>query len=316
MPDSKPTVAIVVPCYNEEEMLPITSRAMEALLSSLINKNKISQESFIYFIDDGSRDETWALIESLSQEQHHIRGIKLARNFGHQGALLAGLMHVREEITISIDADLQDDINVIEEMIDAYTDEQCEVVYGVRKERTTDTFFKRFTAEGFYKLMKIMGVDIVFNHADYRLLSQKALSFFREFEERNLFIRGIVPLIGLKSKSVYYDRKEREAGESKYPLKKMLAFAFDGITSFSTVPLRLVTWLGFLVFIGSIFLSLWVVVVKFVFGSAIPGWASTVLPIYLISGVQILSIGIIGEYLGKIYKEVKKRPRFLIEKTI
>lgn len=310
------TLAIIVPCYNEEEVLYKSASKLVEKLKLLIKNSKISKDSYIYFVDDGSKDRTWEIIEELSKKELHIKGIKLSRNFGHQGALLAGLLSVKEDITISIDADLQDDINVIEEMVDAYNNESCDVVYGVRKERKTDTPFKRISAETFYKFMKLMGVDIVFNHADYRLLSRKALDFLSQFEERNLFLRGIIPQIGLKSKLVFYDRLEREAGESKYPLKKMISFALDGITSFSILPLRLISWLGFFVFLVSLILSIWVLFVKLFTNSAVPGWASTVLPIYLISGVQILSIGIIGEYLGKIYKEVKARPRFLIEKMI
>ncbi|SMC10176.1 glycosyltransferase family 2 protein [Nitratiruptor tergarcus] len=307
------TLAMVVPCYNEEEVLPKTKKELEKLLHILIEKGLISQESFICFVDDGSKDKTWNLIEDFAKESH-IKGLKLSRNFGHQNALLAGLFYAEElcDAAVSMDADLQDDISVVEQMCQKYY-EGYEIVYGVRKKRDTDTFFKRATAEGFYKLMRWMGVDIIENHADFRLMSKRALSWLKEFEEVNLFLRGIIPLIGLKSDIVYYDRKERFAGESKYPLKKMLAFAWDGITSFSVVPLRFITILGIIVLLLSFALSVWTVGAK-LSGVAVSGWTSMMLIVLFLGGVQMLSIGIIGEYIGKIYKETKRRPRFFVEK--
>lgn len=308
-------LSIVVPCYNEEEVLRETSTQLLSFVDRLIISSKIDDTSMIYFIDDGSQDNTWDLIETLSKEHKHISGIKLSRNRGHQNAVLAGLFTAKGDAVVSIDADLQDDIEVIEQMVDEYNNGN-EIVYGVRNERKTDTMFKRTTAEGFYKLMKIMGVDIVFNHADYRLLSRSVIEYLKDYKEVNLFLRAMIPLIGFKSAKVYYDRAERFAGESKYPLKKMLSFAWDGITSFSVVPLRMITAIGFILFFLSMCLSFWVLGTRMFTDDAIPGWASTVLPIYLISGVQILSIGVAGEYIGKIYLETKQRPRYIIEKEI
>ncbi len=309
-----PVIGIVVPCYNEEEVLPTTYEKLTELVIKLINKQKIGGTSFVALVDDGSRDNTWNQIAEYAQESKHIKGVKLSRNFGHQGALLAGLNAFMNETDciISIDADLQDDINVIEDMVDKYH-EGFDIVYGVRKKRKTDSFFKRTTALGFYKLMKWMGVEIVYNHADYRLSSKRVLENLNSFQEVNLFLRGIFPLIGYPSTEVYYDRLERFAGESKYPLKKMLAFAFDGISSFSIKPLRLVSTIGFIVFFISIFLAGYSLF-SFLFLGTVPGWTSITLPIYFLSGIQILCIGIIGEYLGKIYKEVKQRPKFIIQK--
>jgi len=308
-------LSIVLPSYNEEEVLQETASRLLSLFEDLIDKNKISDASRICFVDDGSKDKTWNIIETLSQEHLHVSGIKLSRNRGHQNALLAGLYTVEGDIVISIDADLQDDITIIEEMIDSYN-KGNDIVYAVRKERTTDTAFKRATAEGFYKIMHLMGVDIVFNHADYRLMSRRAIEYLKEFKEVNLFLRAMIPLVGFQSSSVYYDRAERFAGESKYPLKKMLSFAWDGITSFSVMPLRFITATGFFIFLATIIMSLWVLGVKLFSEEAVPGWASTVLPIYFIGGIQVFSIGIVGEYIGKIYMETKERPRFIIEKTI
>jgi len=308
-------LSIVLPSYNEEEVLQETASRLLSLFEDLIGKNKISDASRICFVDDGSKDKTWNIIETLSQEHLHVSGIKLSRNRGHQNALLAGLYTVEGDIVISIDADLQDDITIIEEMIDSYN-KGNDIVYAVRKERTTDTAFKRATAEGFYKIMHLMGVDIVFNHADYRLMSRRAIEYLKEFKEVNLFLRAMIPLVGFQSSSVYYDRAERFAGESKYPLKKMLSFAWDGITSFSVMPLRFITATGFFIFLATIIMSLWVLGVKLFSEEAVPGWASTVLPIYFIGGIQVFSIGIVGEYIGKIYMETKERPRFIIEKTI
>lgn len=308
-------LSIVIPCYNEEEVLHETSQKLVDLLRSLIEKEKIDIQSQICFVDDGSIDNTWQIIEELSSKYSSITGIKLSRNRGHQNALLAGLFSVEGDIVISMDADLQDDITIIEDMIDLYVKDN-EIVYGVRRERKTDSTFKRVTAEGFYKLMYIMGVDIVYNHADYRLMSRRAIEHLKEFKEVNLFLRAMVPLMGFKSENVYYDRAERFAGESKYPLKKMLSFAWDGITSFSVMPLRFISAIGFLIFTLTLIMSIWVLGVKLFSDVAVPGWASTVLPIYFIGGVQLLSIGIVGEYIGKIYMETKERPRFIIEKRI
>lgn len=308
-------ISIVVPCYNEEPVLNETAERLLALLARLRTAGKISDESRIYFVDDGSRDATWDIIETLSGDHAPIHGIKLSRNRGHQNALLAGLFTAGGDALISIDADLQDDVDVIEEMVDQYRS-GFDIVYGVRRERKTDTPFKRATAEGFYKVMRLLGVDIVYNHADYRLMSRRSIEELKQYPEVNLFLRAMVPLIGFRSTSVYYERAERFAGESKYPLKKMLSFAWDGITSFSVVPLRLITATGFVIFIASILISLWVLGTKLLTDNAVPGWASTVLPIYFIGGIQVFSIGIVGEYIGKMYLETKRRPRFIIEKSI
>ncbi|MBN2895246.1 MAG: glycosyltransferase family 2 protein [Campylobacterales bacterium] len=308
-------LGIVVPCYNEEEVLSETAARLLALLDRLIERGIIDAQSRICFVDDGSKDTTWSLIEQLCLESLHVSGLKLSRNRGHQNALLAGLLTVEGDALISIDADLQDDITIIEQMVEQYH-KGFDVVYGVRKERTVDTPFKRATAEGFYKLMRLMGVDIVYNHADYRLLSRRALEELRRFKEVNLFLRAMVPLLGFKSTQLYYDRAERFAGESKYPLKKMLSFAWDGITSFSIMPLRFITATGFLIFIATLLMSAWVLGVKLFSDEAVPGWASTVLPIYFIGGIQVFALGIVGEYIGKIYMESKERPRFIIEKKI
>jgi glycosyltransferase involved in cell wall biosynthesis len=308
-------LSIVLPCYNEEEVLLETSSRMLSLLSLLTEKEKISKESLIYFVDDGSKDRTWHIIEELASKNANIKGIKLSRNRGHQNALLAGLFTAEGDALVSIDADLQDDVEAIEQMVDEYNS-GSEIVYGVREERKTDTAFKRITAEGFYKVMHLMGVDIVFNHADYRLLSRNVVEHLKEYKEVNLFLRAMVPLVGFKSSNVYYERAERFAGESKYPLKKMLSFAWDGITSFSIMPLRFITATGFILFIVTILMTAWILGTKLFTDNAIPGWASTVLPIYFIGGVQVLSIGIVGEYIGKIYMETKGRPRFIIEKVI
>ena len=304
---------MVVPCYNEEEVLPTTKKELSALLQRLKEKNLVDEASFICFVDDGSRDQTWELIEEFAKEPH-IKGLKLSRNCGHQNALLSGLFYAEGlcDVAVSMDADLQDDISVVEQMCEKFQ-EGCEIVYGVRKRRDTDTPFKRITAEGFYKVMRFMGVDIIENHADFRLMSKRALQWLKKFEEVNLFLRGIIPLLGLKSDIVYYDRKERLAGESKYPLKKMLGFAWDGITSFSVTPLRFITLLGIGVLVVSLVLSIWAIIAK-LSGSAVSGWTSMMLIVLFLGGVQMLSIGIIGEYIGKIYKETKRRPRFFVEK--
>lgn len=305
---------VVVPCYNEEEVLPETSKQMLELFGRMKDDGLISSQSRIIFIDDGSKDKTWSLIYGYSMEHKEIGGIKLAHNAGHQNALLSGLMTVKDQCdcAISIDADLQDDINVIPEMVRKFRDEGCDVVYGVRNKRDTDTFFKRTTAEGFYHIMQAMGVNVVFNHADYRLMSARALKTLSEFSERNLFLRGMVPLVGYKSDCVYYSRHERFAGESKYPLKKMLSFAFDGITSFSISPIRLISALGAIVCIISIIMAIYTIVAK-ITGHANSGWASLMISIWFLGGVELLAVGLIGEYIGKMYKEVKRRPRYIIE---
>ncbi len=310
---SKVLVAIVLPCYNEEQVLSETARQLDGVLDNLIRDNKISHESYIYFIDDGSSDATWDKVCELHAVNNRIKGLKLSRNVGHQNALMAGLESVsnRVDCAISIDADLQDDISVIELMVDQYH-KGFEVVYGVRSKRETDTFLKKNTALLFYRIMRMFDVEMISNHADYRLLSKRVLNHLQSFNEVNLFLRAMIPLIGFKSTKVFYDRKERYAGDSKYPLKKMLSFAINGITSFSVTPLRYITIIGFLLFVSSLVMSGWAFMVTMQ-NKSIPGWASTVLPIYFIGGVQVLSIGIIGEYLGKIYKEVKSRPRYFKE---
>ena len=307
---------MAIPCYNEEEVLHETAKRLEEKYYELKKNGKISDESRVVFIDDGSRDRTWEIIEELHEQNEMFSGIKLSRNRGHQNALLCGLMTVRElaDAVISMDADLQDDINAIDGMIDKYI-EGCDVVYGVRSARTTDTFFKRFTAEGFYKLMNMMGANIVFNHADFRLMSKRALEGFSEFKEVNLFLRGIVPMVGYKSDIVTYERAERFAGESKYPLKKMLAFAFEGITSLSTKPIKLITGIGFIIFGVSIIMVIYNII-RFFMGATVPGWASLAVSIWALGGIQLISIGLIGEYIGKIYLESKHRPRYIVEKFI
>lgn len=306
-------LAVVVPCYNEEEMLPISSEELRKVLDDLIAKNKISKDSCILFVDDGSKDQTWNLIEKEHSEHDSVLGLKLAGNVGHQFALTAGLLKAREfaDVTISIDADLQDDTGVFEEMIDKYH-EGCDIVYGVRNKRKTDTFFKRFTAQSFYRVMSFMGAKTIYNHADFRLMSARSLDCFAEYKEKNLYLRGIVPLIGFKTDCVYYERKERVAGESKYPLKKMLALAIEGITSFSTKPIQMVTWLGIIIVFLSI-LAFVYALVSFIFFSVEPGWTSLMVSVWFLGGVQLVSIGLIGQYIGKIYMEVKNRPRFNIE---
>ncbi len=306
-----PSLAVVVPCYNEEEVLPIAIPVLETLLNKLIDAGKIAEDSQLYFVDDGSRDNTWEILKAKSAENPRITGIKLSRNKGHQNALYAGLCTTTEDIVVSIDADLQDDPQNIERMVDEYLAGN-DVVYGVRSERTTDTFFKRFTAEGYYKLMKKMGVDLVFNHADFRLMSRRALDALLEYEESNLFLRGIVREVGFQSSTVEYERQAREAGESKYPLRKMLSFAWNGITSFSAVPLRAITVFGLLSSLISFAILAWVLVTRLFTDDAIPGWASILLPLLFIGSVQLLCLGVIGEYMGKLYSESKRRPKFHI----
>lgn len=309
----EPILYVVIPCYNEEDVLPITSNEFLDELQLLISKQNISDESKILFVNDGSSDKTWEMIKALSKKDKHFTGISLSRNMGHQNAVLAGLMEAKDkcDITVSIDCDGQDDITAMEAMVDAYAD-GFEVVYGVRSKRKTDTFFKRFTAESFYKLLKLMGAEVVFNHADYRLISAKVLREFANFGEVNLFLRGLIPLVGFKSTSVYYERHERKAGESHYPLQKMLSLAFDGITSLSVKPLRMITALGVLVSMISFIGVIYAVVHKFL-GSTVAGWASTTCLVCFLGGIQLISLGVIGEYIGKIYMEVKHRPRYIIE---
>lgn len=308
------TLGVVVPCYNEQEVIRETATRMLALLERLRAAGKIGPASTLNLVDDGSRDGTWAIIDELSRTHPAIVGIKLSRNRGHQNALLAGLFTAEGDVLVSIDADLQDDINVIEQMLDEHA-AGAEVVYGVRRLRTRDTWFKRTTAESFYTLMRVMGTDTVHNHADYRLLSRRAVESLKEFREVNLFLRGIVPLIGYRSCMVYYDRTERFAGESKYPLRKMVEFALDAITSFSTVPLRMITGIGIGVFLLTVAIGMWVLWIRLHGTTAVPGWASTLLPLLFLGGVQILCLGIMGEYLGKIYIESKGRPRYFIERV-
>ena len=307
---------IVVPCYNEEEVLRETTKQLTSLVDSMINERLLSECDILY-VDDGSKDNTWQIIEELQTECQYVHGLKLAHNVGHQNALWAGLEFVVDkcDAAISIDADLQDDVHTIVEMVDKFNNEQCDVVYGVRKERKTDTFFKRNTALLFYKMMLAMGVDLVYNHADYRLMSRRVIESLMKYPERNIFLRGIVPMIGFKSESVYYDRAERFAGRSKYPLTKMLNFAVDGITSFSVKPLRLITTIGFIVTILSLCASIYAIVVYFC-GQAIKGWTSLLLSVWFLGGILLLCVGVVGEYIGKIYKEVKRRPRYIIEKRI
>lgn len=307
------TISLVIPCYNEQEVLPETLNRLDILFSELKKKNKISSESCIYLIDDGSMDKTWDLIEFHAKKNKKIKGIKLSRNQGHQNALLAGLLSAEGDAVISIDADLQDDLGAVEEMITEFSNGKG-IVYGVRKKRHSDSFLKRITAEGYYKLLNLMGVEIVYNHADYRLMSRKAIEALRQFNEVNLFLRGLVPLLGFSTSIVYYDRNERFAGRSKYSVRKMLSFAWQGITSFSAVPLRVITTMGFMIFLGSLSITFWAIFVRLFTDRAVPGWASTVVPIYLIGGIQLLGIGVIGEYLAKIYMETKARPPFIIEK--
>lgn len=307
-------LSIIVPCYNEEEMLPITFESLRNKLSDLISKGKISPDSFLLFVDDGSKDKTWELIENENKIHKEVRGLKLAGNVGHQFALTAGLNFAKDicDMSISIDADLQDDIEVFDEMVDLYH-EGNDIVYGVRNKRKTDTFFKRFTAQSFYRLMNFFGAKTIYNHADFRLMSKRALEQFYKYKEENLYIRGIVPLIGYKTACVYYDRKVRVAGESKYPLKKMLALAIEGITSFSVKPIRYIILLGVI----SVFLSMAALIyalISFIFLTVEPGWTSLIVSIWFLGGVQLISIGLIGEYIGKIYMEVKGRPRYNIDK--
>lgn len=312
----QPILYLVVPCYNEEEVLPETVHRLTDKLDNMTKGGIISGDSRMIFVDDGSKDKTWQLIEAFHKENPYVCGLKLSRNRGHQNALLAGLMHAKEpaDCVISLDADLQDDVDAIDRFVEKYT-EGCDVVYGVRNKRETDTFFKRTTARGFYTFMKKMGVDVVYDHADYRLMSRRALEALAEYKEVNLFLRGLVPLIGFKSDYVYYDRAERFAGESKYPLKKMLHFAIDGITSFSVKPLTIISNLGICISVLSV-IGLLYALISYFTHHAVAGWTAIVCSIWLLGGIQLLCIGVLGEYIGKIYAEVKGRPRFIIDQFL
>ncbi len=307
---------LAIPCYNEEEVLRDSAGKLLNKYNSLMEQGKITADSKIVFIDDGSKDKTWEIIKELHEKNPVYQGIKLSRNRGHQNALLCGLMTLKDkaDAVISIDADLQDDINAFDAMIEKY-EEGCDVVYGVRSKRETDTFFKRFTAEAFYKILNKMGAKVIFNHADFRLMSKRALDAFSQYKETNIFLRGMVPLVGYKSDVVTYERFERLAGESKYPLKKMLALAWEGITSLSVQPIRMITWLGAFIFIVSIIMIIYSLI-SLIVGTAVSGWTSLLCSIWALGGLQLLAIGIIGEYIGKIYLETKRRPRFIVEEYI
>ena len=309
-------VYFVIPCYNEEEVLPEASKRMIAKLEQLIQKGLASKESRLLFVDDGSRDKTWELIAGLHEASPYVCGLKLSRNRGHQYALLAGLLAAKElcDCAVSLDADLQDDIEVLDEFLTHYED-GCDIVYGVRKSRETDTRFKRGSAQMFYKFLNLMGVEVLYNHADYRLMSRRALEALSEYKEVNLFLRGIVPLIGFKSAVVYYERHERLAGKSKYPLSKMLSLAADGILSFSIKPIRIISSLGFLIAVCSVIALLYALISKLC-GAAVSGWTAIVVSIWLLGGIQLLCLGVIGEYIGRIYSEVKQRPKYIIDQFL
>lgn len=309
---NKPILYIVIPCYNEEQVLPITSKLFYEEIKELISKNKVSEKSKILFVNDGSNDNTWSIISALHKADKTFVGISQSRNRGHQNAVLAGLMDVKDhcDITISIDCDGQDDIKAMEQMVDEYLN-GSEIVYGVRSKRDTDTFFKRFSAESFYKLLNFMGAEVIFNHADYRLISAKVLKELAEYREVNLFLRGLIPLVGFKSSTVFYERHERLAGKSHYPLKKMLSLAIDGITSLSIKPLRFITLVGMFVSIISFLGALWAIIAH-VLNKTVAGWASMTCIICLLGGIQLVCLGVLGEYIGKIYLEVKHRPRYII----
>lgn len=316
MKKAKNILYVVIPCYNEVEVLEETTKRLKEKITNLIKKKMISKDSKILYVNDGSSDKTWELIKNITEQEACFTGISLSRNKGHQNALVAGLLTAKEyaDIIISMDADLQDDIQAIDEMLEKY-ENGCEIVYGVRNSRKKDTLFKRVTAEGFYKFMKVMGVDIIFNHADYRLTSKRVLDSFENYKEVNLFLRGIFPQIGYKSAIVYYERAERYAGKSKYPLKKMLNFAWDGITSFSVRPLRLICVTGFVILLFSIVIMLFSLIQK-VLGNTVEGWTFLTISIWLIGGIQMISLGIIGEYIGKVYNETKERPRYIISENL
>ena len=312
----EPVLYVVIPCYNEEEVLEETTKQLKKKMEDLVNQNKISSKSKVMYVNDGSKDKTWDMIQKIHKKEKYFTGISLSRNKGHQNALLGGLMTAKNyaDVVISMDADLQDDMNAMDEMIEKY-ENGCDIVYGVRSARKKDSFFKRVTAEGFYKFMKLLGVDCVYNHADYRLTSKRVLENLSQFQEVNLFLRGIFPLIGYQSDIVYYERNERFAGKSKYPLKKMLNFAWDGITSFSVKPLRFVMSLGFLILITSIAIMIYSFIRK-ITGNTVDGWTFLIISIWFIGGLQMISVGIIGEYIGKIYSETKKRPRYIVEENL
>lgn len=309
-------LAIVVPCYNEEEMLPITVNELNSVLARLVSKGKISEDSFMLLVDDGSKDQTWNKIIEQNQTHATVFGLKLTGNVGHQYALTAGLIKAAQcsDVTISIDADLQDDVNVMEEMIDQFLLGK-DIVYGVRSSRKKDSFFKRTTAQVFYKVISIMGVKTIYNHADFRLMSKRAIEHFKQFGESNLYLRGIVPHMNFPSSQVYYERKERVAGESKYPLKKMLSLAFNGITSFSIKPITFITFIGFIILFITLFAGIYGIV-SYLTGNVVPGWTSIILSIWFLGGVQLISIGLIGQYVGKIFLEVKHRPRYHIDEFL
>lgn len=310
-----PILYIVIPCYNEETVLPVTHTLFLGKLDSLIQNKKISENSRVLFVDDGSKDNTWTVISDLRAKNPRVEGLKLSRNQGHQNALLAGLMTAKDyaDITISIDCDGQDDVDAMDKMLEEYED-GAEIVYGVRAARDTDTVFKRTTAKWYYKILNLLGAEVVYNHADYRLMSRRALEALSQFHEVNLFLRGLIPLVGFKSSSVYYDRKERMAGESHYPLSKMLSLGFNGITSLSVRPLKLITSLGFLMSLVSLIAVIVTVIIK-LFGYTVQGWTSLLCVIFLLGGIQIFCLGVIGEYIGKMYAETKARPRYIIEKN-
>ena len=310
--EAKPILWIVIPCYNEEQVLPLTAPLFLQKIHSLAEKGRISERSRVLFVNDGSKDKTWEIITDLSRQDPHYIGISQSRNRGHQNAVLAGLMEARDQcdVTISIDCDGQDDINAMDEMVEKYW-EGCEIVYGVRSKRETDTFFKRFTAEGFYKLMNALGAEVVFNHADYRLVSSRVLHHFADFEEVNIFLRGMFPLVGFKSDTVYYERAERLAGKSHYPLKKMLALAFNGITSLSVKPISIITGFGVAFSVIGLLTAVWAIVGA-ILGKTVAGWASLICVICLLGGIQLISLGVIGQYVGKTYLETKRRPRYII----
>ena len=308
-------LSLVVPCYNEEEVLPQTMAVLQGILAGLMQANKITAESGIYFIDDGSQDSTWQIIQKAAESSKHVHGIKLSRNFGHQNALLAGLLTVPGDAVVSLDADLQDDPQTLWAMIDAYQ-KGAEIVYGVRKSRTHDSFWKRTTAKYYYRLLAFLGLEIIENHADFRLLGRKAITALASYTETNLFLRGLIPKLGFPAARVFYDRQARAAGKSKYHVTKMLSLAFEGLSSLSPMPLRVITIAGFFVSCVSFTLGIWALIVRLFSNQALPGWASIVLPIYFLGGIQLLALGIIGEYLAKTYLESKRRPRFIIEDAI
>lgn len=308
-------MTIVVPCYNEEDVLPSTADKLRVVLEALQVSDLVGPESGVCFVDDGSTDNTWNLIREMASKSGSFSGIKLSTNRGHQLAVLAGVLNVPGDAIVTIDADLQDDVAAIPKMIEMLLS-GADIVYGVRKGRKSDSFFKRATAETYYRLLKLLGVNVVFNHADFRLMSRRAVESLRQYREVNVFLRGMVPELGFKTSTVYYDRLERQAGESKYPLRKMLALAADGVTSFSVVPLRMITFAGTMIFAMSLVLGIWALWVRIFTDSAVPGWASSVIPMYFLGGIQLLALGVIGEYMGKIYMETKRRPRFFVETTL